>query len=165
MTTSAPTTHHTTASWCTRRRANPKPSAATAPQRLTPVPTALAPALVLSYPRPPDPYTDPSPTPNPALDNCVNNQVHDDHADDQDGGLANGGDSGRQPLQCIKKRWPCPPPSPPPQPLPPPRPTKPPLNCTMPLDFVLVLDESGSMFSFMEGVGGLKHFAKELVRH
>ena len=79
--------------------------------------------------------------------------------------LANGGDSGREPLQCIKKWRPCPPPSPPPQPLPPPRPTKPPLNCTTPLDFVLVLDESGSMFSFMEGVGGLKHFAKELVRH
>ena len=91
--------------------------------------------------------------------------MHDDHDDDQGGGLADRGDSGRRPPQCIKKWRPCPPPPSPPQPLPPPRPTKPPLNCTTPLDFVLVLDESGSMFSFMEGVGGLKAFAKELVRH
>jgi hypothetical protein len=41
----------------------------------------------------------------------------------------------------------------------------PPPYCATPLDFVLVLDESGSMFSVMEGAGGLKAFAKELVRH
>jgi hypothetical protein len=50
----------------------------------------------------------------------------------------------------------CPPPSPP---------SSPPHDCATPLDFVLVLDESGSMKGAMEGVGGLKAFAKELVRH
>ena len=50
----------------------------------------------------------------------------------------------------------CPPPSPP---------SSPPHDCATPLDFVLVLDESFSMKDVMEGVGGLKAFAKELVRH
>ena len=67
---------------------------------------------------------------------------------------------------------PPPPPPPPPPPCentkggcPPPPPVSPPPYCATPLDFVLVLDESGSMFSVMEGAGGLKAFAKELVRH
>eukprot|EP00964_Phaeocystis_antarctica_P015372 scaffold8501_cov52-Phaeocystis_antarctica.AAC.2 len=68
-------------------------------QRLIPVPTALAPTIVLSYARPHNPYSDPSPNPSPA----PNNQAHDDDADDQDGGLADGGDSGRRRLHCIKK--------------------------------------------------------------
>ena len=37
--------------------------------------------------------------------------------------------------------------------------------CATPIDFALVLDESGSMKSFMEGPDELKAFAKELVRH
>ena len=48
---------------------------------------------------------------------------------------------------------------------PPPPPSSPPPYCATLLDFVLVLDESGSMYNVMEGVGGLKAFAKELVRH
>ena len=48
---------------------------------------------------------------------------------------------------------------------PPPPPSSPPPYCATLLDFVLVLDESGSMSYVMEGVGGLKAFAKELVRH
>ena len=57
------------------------------------------------------------------------------------------------------------PPVPPPSPPPPSPPSSPPHDCATPLDFVLVLDESGSMKGAMEGVGGLKAFAKELVRH
>ena len=57
------------------------------------------------------------------------------------------------------------PPVPPPSPPPPSPPSSPPHDCATPLDFVLVLDESGSMNGAMEGVGGLKAFAKELVRH
>ena len=53
--------------------------------------------------------------------------------------------------------------SPPPPPPPPPTP-----SCATPIDFVLVLDESGSMKKplpdgSLEGPGGLKAFAKELV--
>ena len=80
-----------------------------------------------------------------------------------------------------QKHCPPPPPSPPPpcgkyvttkggvafsQECPPPSPPSPPPHyCATPLDFVLVLDESGSMSNVMEGIGGLKAFAKELVRH
>jgi len=53
-----------------------------------------------------------------------------------------------------------PPPSSPPSPPPSPKPP-----CATPIDFALVLDESGSMSSVMEGDDGLKAFAKELVRH
>merc|ERR1719424_1622770 len=55
---------------------------------------------------------------------------------------------------------PSPPPPSPESPSPPPSP-KPP--CATPIDFALVLDESGSMLSFIEGPDGLKAFAKELV--
>ena len=71
--------------------------------------------------------------------------------------------------------WRCPPPpSPLPPPQPPRRPSKysppmppvsPPPDCPTPLDFVLVLDESSSMYNDMNGPGGLKAFAKLLVRH
>ena len=54
-------------------------------------------------------------------------------------------------------------PPPPPSPLPPPPSPKSP--CVRPIDFALVLDESGSMFGYMEGGNGSKAFAKELVRH
>ena len=47
------------------------------------------------------------------------------------------------------------------QPPPPPPPPYPP--CATPIDFALVLDESGSMKNDIEGPGGLKAFAKELV--
>ena len=59
------------------------------------------------------------------------------------------------------------PPSPPPAPTPPVQPPSPPKSpyCATPIDFALVLDESGSMKDSMEGNGGLKAFAKELVRH
>ena len=57
------------------------------------------------------------------------------------------------------------PPVPPPSPPPPSPPSSPPHDCATPLDFVLVLDESGSMYQSMEGHDGLKAFAKELVRH
>ena len=61
---------------------------------------------------------------------------------------------------------PQPPPPPPraPPPLPPSVPPSPKLPCVRPIDFALVLDESGSMGSYMEGDDGLKAFAKELVR-
>ena len=61
-------------------------------------------------------------------------------------------------------KWRCPPP---PSPLPPPPmpPVSPPPDCPTLLDFVLVLDESGSMYNDMDGPGGLKAFAKLLVRH
>ena len=71
-------------------------------------------------------------------------------------------------------RWRCPPP-PSPRPPPPPRrpskyappmpPVSPPPDCPTLLDFVLVLDESGSMRKVMNVAGGLKDFAKLLVRH
>ena len=53
-----------------------------------------------------------------------------------------------------------------PPPLPPPLPPK--LSCGTPIDFALVLDESGSMkkpkpHGSLDGSGGLKAFAKELV--
>ena len=64
---------------------------------------------------------------------------------------------------CPPPPSPAPPPPPPPSHNPPPE--SPPPYCATPLDFVLVLDESGSMSGVMEGVGGLKAFAKELVRH
>ena len=65
---------------------------------------------------------------------------------------------------------PSPPPPSPPSPSPPPSlppsvPPSPKLPCVRPIDFALVLDESGSMGSYMEGDDGLKAFAKELVRH
>ena len=75
------------------------------------------------------------------------------------------------PPPCENTKDGCPPPPPPPPcentkgGCPPPPPVSPPPYCATPLDFVLVLDESGSMFSVMEGAGGLKAFAKELVRH
>ena len=55
--------------------------------------------------------------------------------------------------------------SPPPTPAPPAPPPSPPKSpyCATPIDFALVLDESGSMKDSMEGSGGLKAFAKELV--
>eukprot|EP00964_Phaeocystis_antarctica_P033639 scaffold19071_cov70-Phaeocystis_antarctica.AAC.1 len=72
MTTSVPTIHHTTAIWCMRRRANPKPSAVT--PTLTPTLTStltLTLTLVLTQrltrfpqPWPHNPYSDPSPDPN-----------------------------------------------------------------------------------------------------
>ena len=67
--------------------------------------------------------------------------------------------------KCRKtcREPPSPSPSPPP-PLPPSVPPSPKLPCVRPIDFALVLDESGSMGSYMEGDDGLKAFAKELVR-
>ena len=75
------------------------------------------------------------------------------------------------PLQaaaCAVKLPPPPPPPPPATPSPPPAlpsPPPPPKSprCPMAMDFALVLDESGSMQDSMEGGGGLKAFAKELV--
>ena len=64
-------------------------------------------------------------------------------------------------VQDVRECSACVSPSPPPPK--PPNAPKPP--CATPIDFVLVLDESGSMNGAMEGVGGLKAFAKELVRH
>ena len=68
--------------------------------------------------------------------------------------------------KCRKTcREPSPPSPSPPPPLPPSVPPSPKLPCVRPIDFALVLDESGSMGSYMEGDDGLKAFAKELVRH
>jgi len=67
--------------------------------------------------------------------------------------------------KCRKTcREPSPPSPSPPPPLPPSVPPSPKLPCVRPIDFALVLDESGSMGSYMEGDDGLKAFAKELVR-
>ena len=60
----------------------------------------------------------------------------------------------------------APPPPPPPSPSSPPSlPSSPKPFCAMPIDFALVLDESDSMKNLIDGAGGLKAFAKELVRH
>ena len=73
-------------------------------------------------------------------------------------------------LSCTEKQSPSPPPPSPPPPSPPPSPPPPPPMppCATPIDFALVLDESGSMKKpdpdgSMEGPGGLKAFAKQLV--